>query len=171
MPERLAERVWISTSQSSLLNIYFRLSKFQSSFLLIHFRYGPNTCSHQSVAQDLSDMWRSTFEIGPAQPRTVTDIAAKSPNNMSRSSFPRICALTCTKYGFTCNKVARMPSFLAHDTSRYLLRFFFVCFVLLFIYLFIYSGILAWNIYKPLEPRTESTTRLTKEEICSVNRA
>ena len=29
---------------SSLMNIYFRLSGFQSSFLLIHFRYRPKTC-------------------------------------------------------------------------------------------------------------------------------
>ena len=45
-PERLAERVWCIKSQSSLLNIYFRLSGFQSSLLLIHFCYGPNTCLH-----------------------------------------------------------------------------------------------------------------------------
>ena len=45
-PERLAERVWCTKSQSSLLNIYFRLSGFQSSLLLIHFCYGPNTCLH-----------------------------------------------------------------------------------------------------------------------------
>ena len=49
--ERLAERVWFSNSQSSLLNIYFRLREFQSSFLLIYFRYGPNTFTlHQNVA-------------------------------------------------------------------------------------------------------------------------
>ena len=45
-PERLAVRVWCTKSQSSLLNIYFRLSGFQSSLLLIHFCYGPNTCVH-----------------------------------------------------------------------------------------------------------------------------
>ena len=34
-----------------LLNIYFRLREFQSSFLLIYFRYGPNTFTlHQNVA-------------------------------------------------------------------------------------------------------------------------
>ena len=49
--ERLAERVWFSYSQSSLLNIYFRLREFQSSFLLIYFRYGPITFTlHQNVA-------------------------------------------------------------------------------------------------------------------------
>ena len=37
---RLTERVWCTKIQSSLLNIYFRLSGFQSSPLLIHFRYG-----------------------------------------------------------------------------------------------------------------------------------
>ena len=45
-PERLTERVWCTKSQSSLLNIYFRLSGFQSSLLLIYFCYGPNTCLH-----------------------------------------------------------------------------------------------------------------------------
>ena len=41
------------------MNIYFRLSGFHSSLLLIHFRYGPNTylfTLHQSVAQNLSAM-------------------------------------------------------------------------------------------------------------------
>ena len=42
----LAERFWWTKSQSSLLNIYFRLSGFQSSLLLIHFRYSLNTCWH-----------------------------------------------------------------------------------------------------------------------------
>ena len=36
MPERLAERVWFSNSQSLLLNIYFLLSEFQSSRIPIH---------------------------------------------------------------------------------------------------------------------------------------
>ena len=34
---------------------------------------------HQSVAPTLSDMWRSTFEIGVAQLRSVTEIAPKLP--------------------------------------------------------------------------------------------
>ena len=42
----LAERVWWTKPQSLLLNIYFHISGFQSSLLLIHFRYGPNTCSN-----------------------------------------------------------------------------------------------------------------------------
>ena len=36
---------WCICSQSSLLNIYFRVSGFQSSVLLILFNYAPNTCS------------------------------------------------------------------------------------------------------------------------------
>ena len=44
--ERLADRDWCTKSQSSLLNINFRLSGFQSSLLLVYFRYGLNTCSH-----------------------------------------------------------------------------------------------------------------------------
>ena len=56
--ERLAERVWFSYSQSSLLNIYFRLKGFQSSFLLIYFRYGPSTFTlHQNVADIACTMY------------------------------------------------------------------------------------------------------------------
>ena len=44
--ERSIERVWWTKFQSSLLNIYFHLSGFRSSFLVIHFRYGPNSSSH-----------------------------------------------------------------------------------------------------------------------------
>ena len=40
VPERLAERVWWTKSQSSLMNIY---SGFQSSLQFIHFRYRLNT--------------------------------------------------------------------------------------------------------------------------------
>ena len=46
VPERLAGRVWWTKSQSSLWNIYFRLSGFHFSFLPIHFLYSPSTCSH-----------------------------------------------------------------------------------------------------------------------------
>ena len=80
VPGQLAERVWVTKSQSSLLNIYFRLSGFHSSLLLVHFRYGPNTylfTLHQSVAQDESQS--ASFEIGAAQLRSVTEIAPKSP--------------------------------------------------------------------------------------------
>ena len=31
------------------MNSYLRLSGFQSSLLLIHFRYGPNTCSSVAI--------------------------------------------------------------------------------------------------------------------------
>ena len=67
VPEQLAERGLFqsqSQSQSSLLKIYFRVSGFQSSFLLIHFRYRTECLItlQQSVAQNLSDMWRSTFQ-------------------------------------------------------------------------------------------------------------
>ena len=40
-PARLAERAWCTKFQSSLLNVYFRLSGVQASFLLIYFRNGP----------------------------------------------------------------------------------------------------------------------------------
>ena len=40
-PAWLAERAWCTKFQSSLLNVYFRLSGVQASFLLIYFRNGP----------------------------------------------------------------------------------------------------------------------------------
>ena len=45
VPARLAERVWCTKIQSSLLNIYFRLCGFQFSLLLIYFRDAPKRCS------------------------------------------------------------------------------------------------------------------------------
>ena len=80
VPRRLAERVWWTKFESSLLNICSRLSGFQSSLLLTYFRDGPNRCSlHQSVAQNLSDMWRSTFEIGRPGAASPRDIAPSQP--------------------------------------------------------------------------------------------
>ena len=63
----LAERVWWTKSQSSLLNIYFRLGGFQSSLLLIHFWYSLSNC-----------FYCSTLEIDAAQLRSVAEIARKS---------------------------------------------------------------------------------------------
>ena len=50
-------------------------------FLLIHFRYGPDTGSHYTKVwhRILSDMLRSALEICAAQQRSVTEIALKSP--------------------------------------------------------------------------------------------
>ena len=56
-PERLAGRVWWTKSQSSLLNIYFHLIGSQPSLLIIHIRYGPNTCSH------CTKVWHRTHPI------------------------------------------------------------------------------------------------------------
>ena len=44
--EGLTERAWCTKFQSSPMNIYFRLSGFQASFLFIYFRDGPNRCSY-----------------------------------------------------------------------------------------------------------------------------
>ena len=44
----------VLTSES---NTYFRLSWFQSSPLIIHFRDGPNTCSH------CTKVWHKTYPI------------------------------------------------------------------------------------------------------------
>ena len=87
VPRRLAERVWWTKFQSPLLNICSRLSGFQSSLLLIYFRDGPNRCSlHQSMAQNLSDMWRSTFEIGRP--------CAASPRSRKTRCHNRSCVWT-----------------------------------------------------------------------------
>ena len=106
LPERLAGRVWWTKSQSSLLNIYFRLRAFQPSFLLIHFRYGSITCSH------CTKMWHRTdqicdfppiFEIDVALLHSFTEIAPKSPFSVCeqklyavwlswwRKSYPLLC--------------------------------------------------------------------------------
>ena len=55
--ERLADRDWCPKSQSSFLNINFRLSWFQSSLLLVYFCYGLNTCSHYTK------VWHRTSPI------------------------------------------------------------------------------------------------------------
>ena len=57
VPAKLAERVWCPKFQSSLLNIYFRLSGFRPSLLLIYFRDGPNRCSH------CTEVWHKTYPI------------------------------------------------------------------------------------------------------------
>ena len=44
--------------------------------------YGPNTVpvhAAKKIGRSLSDAWRSTFKIGPAQLRSVTRIVPKSP--------------------------------------------------------------------------------------------
>ena len=81
---------WIFTSVS------FR---FQSSLLLIP-EY-PFTL-HQSVAQNLSDMWRSTIEIGAEQIRSVREIAPKSP-------FPCVNR-SPSRYGFRTDGKAILNS-------------------------------------------------------------
>ena len=81
VPAKLAERVWCPKFQSSLLNIYFRLSGFHPSLLLIYFRDGPNSCSHCTEVwhKNLSDIWHSTSEIGLAPLRSVTEVSPPQP--------------------------------------------------------------------------------------------
>ena len=76
---RLAERVWWTKFQSSLLNICSRLSGFQTSLRLIYFRDGGVHCTK---------VWHKTYPIcdaalsrsaGPAQLRPVTEIALPQP--------------------------------------------------------------------------------------------
>ena len=75
------QRGWCTKLQSSFLHIYFRISEFQASLLLIYFADGPNRCSPctEIWQKTLSDMLQSTFEIGAAQPRSVTKIAPPQP--------------------------------------------------------------------------------------------
>ena len=56
----------LNLSYDSILNIYFRRSGFKFSLLLIHYRYAGEYLFrlHQTETHNLSDMWRSTFEIG-----------------------------------------------------------------------------------------------------------
>ena len=63
---QLAERVWWTKFQSSLLNIYFRLSEFQASLLLIYFRNVKKTIRYVTLH----------LEIGAAHLRSITEIAA-----------------------------------------------------------------------------------------------
>ena len=51
MPERLAERVCWTKSRQSSRWIFTRLNPFQSSLILFHFRYGPNTCAREVRAR------------------------------------------------------------------------------------------------------------------------
>ena len=60
----------------SLLNIYFRLSGFQSSLLLIYVRFGY---TEPKSEKKLSGISLSTFKIDAAQLRSVTEIIPKSP--------------------------------------------------------------------------------------------
>ena len=56
----------LNLSYDSILNIYFRRSGFKFSLLFIHYRYAGEYLFrlHQTETHNLSDMWRSTFEIG-----------------------------------------------------------------------------------------------------------
>ena len=53
--------LWWTKSQSSLLNIYFRLSGLQPSLLLIHFRYCSDTCSHFTLHHRTYTIWNAPF--------------------------------------------------------------------------------------------------------------
>ena len=67
-------------SQSSLPNIYFFLSGFQSSLLYHSLLLWSEhlLMLHQSVTQNLSNKWSSTSEISAMQLCSITEIMAKS---------------------------------------------------------------------------------------------
>ena len=68
----LAERVCRTKFYFSFLNIYFRVNGFECLLLIIYFRMSQNL---------VSDVWRSTFEIGAAQiaPKTSFLCVNRSP--------------------------------------------------------------------------------------------
>ena len=63
---------YIPVFTSHPLNVYFRLSRFQSSLLHFYSRKGSLHKVCHDVAHDLSDMLRSILTFGAAQPRSVT---------------------------------------------------------------------------------------------------
>lgn len=79
--ETLAERVWCTNFQSSLIFEY-SLPSVCSSPCSVHFI--PSRCKYlfTQLRWNLSDIWRSNFTIGVAprtQPLSVTEIVPKSP--------------------------------------------------------------------------------------------
>ena len=75
-------QVWWTKSQSSLLNIYFG---FRSSFILAHFRYGPNTCSHYTKE------WHRAYPICDSQlARSAWRSIAPLQKNAPKSAFLRV---------------------------------------------------------------------------------
>ena len=76
VPEPFKVKVWWTNSCSLLMNIYFRLSGLQSSFLFIHFSEGPNTCftPHHSL-----DTEAIRYADAPPSRLTGRNFAPKSP--------------------------------------------------------------------------------------------
>ena len=79
---RFAERDWCIKIQSSLLQIYFRLSGFQSSILLIYFREGSIRCSHCTKVRQKKTIRYVTLhfrDLRDAASLAVTEIALLQP--------------------------------------------------------------------------------------------
>ena len=79
---RLAERDWCIKIQSSLLQIYFRLSGFQSSILLIYFREGSIRCSHCTKVRQkktIRYVTRLFRDLRDAASLAVTEITLLQP--------------------------------------------------------------------------------------------
>ena len=88
VPERLAEWVWCTKFQSSLLNIYFRFNGFQSSLLPIYFRDGPNSCSHCTKLS----LWHKNYPICDAP---LSRSARRSFAQSAVIAPPQLTALVC----------------------------------------------------------------------------
>jgi len=71
-PARLAKSVWCTKFQSSLLNIYFRLSGFQISLLLIYFRDVHTSPKYNTIAVRYVT---PNFRVSAAQLHSITEIA------------------------------------------------------------------------------------------------
>ena len=82
VPARLAESVWCKKKLQS--SLYFLLSGFEPSLLLIYYSDSLNGCSHCTKVwhKNLSVMRRSIFEIGDAHLHSGTENldSSKSPN-------------------------------------------------------------------------------------------
>ena len=91
--KRLAERVLSTKFLFSLLNIYFCLIGYQSSFLLIHFLYGSNCHDNggTETCQSYEDPLSSTFKTGAGQLRSIffsTVFMCEQKPNLIWISFP-----------------------------------------------------------------------------------
>ena len=92
-PKRLAVRVWCSVlaNTQSLLAMSFRLGGFQTSFLLINVRYGPNT---------FTKMWRRTYPICEASISRSAPLSLKPLQKSRRNHRSYVWTEAISGYGF-----------------------------------------------------------------------
>ena len=93
VPERLTKRVWSIKFQYSPLNIYFRPSGFQASFLFIYFRDGLNKCS------DCTKVCHKTYTICDA---SLSRSARRSFAPSQKSQLLCLIRSPIWYHGFCC---------------------------------------------------------------------